>query len=92
MLHEATVPGVIMGQIRQIRAKTQRCNELLEIAGQARIDRIPLHIDESRIREYRINDADQVGVNHGLVDDSQRIAPMSLQEPEAVLGQFLARR
>jgi hypothetical protein len=52
MLDEFAVRSIVVREIRQIRGKTHGCHEVLEIAGQARVDRITLHIDESRVRKY----------------------------------------
>ena len=70
-LKSSAVPLVIVRKVGQIHREIQACHELLKIAGQADIDRIPLHVDESRIRKYGVDDSDIVGVDWSLVDDAQ---------------------
>ena len=48
------------------------------------MDRIPLHVDESCIRKYGVDDSDIVGVDWSLVDDAQLVARTSRQQLQVV--------
>ena len=72
--HQAPVLLIGMREIGQIQGVVEYQRQLMEVAGQAGIDRVTPQVDDSRTWEYRMNEAQNVGVDGCLVDDVRRIS------------------
>src|SRR5262249_33355763 len=55
VIHKTTVLPVVVRQVGEVHRKIERGLQLLQITGQAGIDRVTLQVDDARLREYRVN-------------------------------------
>src|ERR1700733_4078029 len=92
MHHHPPVFAVIVGEIRQVEREVKAQQELLEIAGQAGIDGISLHVDDSSVGEHRVDQAQKIRVHRRLIDDARRIRGGSLENAQILFGHLGAGR
>src|ERR1700722_17401982 len=87
--HQATVLTVVMREVAEVSCVGVRGGESLEVNRQARIERIPLEMNEPGTRQRRVNEADVPEVDGQLVDDARRVGRLCrepLQIGTAELG------
>src|SRR5437763_10379220 len=90
--NQAVVFAVVVSQIRQVHGEVQHRRELLEVAREARIDRVTPQADYAGVRKYRMNEAQIIGIERLLVDDPQRVPGIHLQNAQIFACHPLALR
>ena len=88
MIYQALLSAIVIRQIGEIHREGHARRKILEIAGQAGVDGIPPHADDSRVRKNGVYDAHQIGVGGGLVDDAQRVRTAALDETQIILSEL----
>src|SRR2546421_1323088 len=83
---------VVVRQVRQVRGEVQSWRELLEIAGQARVDGVAAQVDDASVRQHRVNYTEIVGVDGCLIYDARCVGGVAVQNPQIFFRQLLRQR
>ena len=69
VIHEAQVAAIVAAQILEVVAEGLTFGEVLLVGAEARIHRMAAHVDDGRVRQHRVDEADVAEVVGHLVDE-----------------------
>src|SRR6185437_5644956 len=84
--------AVVMRQVGEIQGEVQRGGEGLEVAREARVDRITSHVNYAGVGEYGEYDSQIIRIDGRLVDDAGGLRRMRLQGAQIFLCKLLSGR